>query len=73
MEKFLSSVGDSADPVDPEVKEPINAFARSTTVTGRRKNVLFVCPGVGVVWGVFWGGRSAAQKLHCLFCLSIEY
>ena len=56
MDKFLSSVGDSADPADPEVKEPINAFARSTTVTGRRKNVLF-CLSWGQMWfGAFFGG-----------------
>lgn len=62
----------SADPADPEVKEPINAFARSTTVTGRRRNVLFVCPGVGVFFlGVFWGGKICSTKT-ALFIL-FEY
>ena len=60
----------AADSADPEAKAPINAFARSTTVTG-----LNVVPSAGVVGALLcqvihlgFGVKYPAQKLHCLNC-----
>ena len=71
MEKFLSSVGDSADPADPEVKEPINAFARSTTVTGSKEECSFCLSWGRSGLGRFLGGKICSTKT-ALFIL-FEY